>query len=90
MQMATGTHFFFSGRSDKQQFFQVSQIGILSNLYSHNPQIIMEAGFANFTVKKIADLDNNHYHVKARLLLVGFGVFMWEMEVEFFLNSGRC
>lgn len=50
--MATGAHFFFSGRSDKQQFFQVSQTGILSNIYSDNPQIIMEAGFANFTVLK--------------------------------------
>lgn len=43
-------HFFFLGHSDKQQFFQVSQIRILSNIYSDNPQIIMEAGFANFTV----------------------------------------
>lgn len=41
---------FLLGCSDKQQFFQVSQIGILSNIYSDNPQIIMEAGFANFTV----------------------------------------
>lgn len=45
----------------------------------------MGAGFANFTVlKKIVDLGNNHYCVKARLLFIGFSVFIWEMGVEFF------
>lgn len=71
--------------SNKQRFVQVSQIRILSNVQSDNIQVMMGAGFANFTVlKKLVDLGNNHSCVKASLPFIGFNVFIWEMEVEVF------
>lgn len=45
----------------------------------------MRAESANFTVlKKIVDLGNNHYGIKVQLLFIGYSVFIWEMEMEFF------
>lgn len=85
MWIATNEYTLYSEQSNKQQFFQVNHIGILSNIQSDNIQIIMRAEFTNFTVlKKIVYLGNNHYSIKVQLLFIGYSVFIREMEMEFF------